>query len=143
MPSLRRVKQLCEGALAIAIAGSGFSCGDCVQTPSVSAISPPNVTAGSAGIVLVVTGDHFQHDSTINWNGMPRTTTFVSSQQLTATITTADLAQPATVQVTVISPPQSQPVSFGSGGTSSGPSTSVQMDCGGGTSNAASFAINP
>jgi hypothetical protein len=128
-------------ALACGILGS-FSCGDCVETPSVASMVPSSATVGSPEIVLVVNGDHFERTSTVEWNGSVRATTFVSGHQLQATITAEDLAAPAVVKVTVFSPPHSQPVMFGT--TASGSATdSVKVDCAGGTSNVLNFAINP
>jgi len=119
-----------------------FSCGDCVETPSISSTAPASAAAGSAGILLVVNGNQFQRNSTVEWNGTARATVFVNGHQLQATITAQDLAAPATVKVSVFSPPQSQPVTFGTAATS--PATSsVKMDCAGGTSNVITFAVNP
>jgi hypothetical protein len=42
--------------------------------------------------------------SVIQWNGMTRTTTFVSSSKLKAAITAADIAVAGTVQITVFTP---------------------------------------
>jgi len=130
---------------AVAIVGC-FSCGDCVETPSIASIAPTSATAGSTELVLVVNGNDFQRNSTIQWNDASRGTTFVNSHQLTATIPAADLVMPAVAKVTVVSPPPSRTVTFGAPTaaptTSSAPNT-VKMDCVGGTSNALNFAINP
>ncbi len=40
------------------------------------------------------------------WNGSPKPTTFVNTSQLTADITTADLAAAGPVKVTVVNPGQ-------------------------------------
>jgi hypothetical protein len=128
---------------ALAIVGC-FSCGDCVETPSIASLAPTNATAGSTELVLVVNGNDFQRNSTIQWNGAARTTTFVSGHQVTATIPAADLAMPAVATVTVLSPPPSRPVTFGTTApTTSSATTAVKMNCVGGTSNALNFAINP
>jgi hypothetical protein len=142
MSCSHKARQRCTYVLAIACSLSCFSCGDCVERPSVTSLAPTSATAGSSGLVLVVNGNHFQRTSTVNWNGMPRTTTFVSGHQLMAAITAADLAEPTAVEVTVFSPPQSRPVKFGTNVTSSATS-SVKADCVGGTSNVLPFAINP
>jgi hypothetical protein len=55
----------------------------------------------------------------VRWNGSNRTTTFVSSTQLTATIPASDIAVAGTAQVTVFTPTP-----------------------GGGTSSAQTFTIN-
>jgi len=119
-----------------------FSCGDCVETPSISSAAPASAAVGSPGIELVVNGNHFQRDSTVNWNGTVRATTFVDGHQLKAAITAEDLATASVAQVTVFSPPQSQPVTFGTNSTSSG-STPLKADCAGGTSRVLNFMVGP
>ncbi|MGA2418670.1 MAG: FG-GAP-like repeat-containing protein [Candidatus Acidiferrum sp.] len=54
--------------------------------------------------MLAVTGAGFVSGSTVNLDGSPRTTTFVSSSKLTANISAADLVDARTVTVTVVSP---------------------------------------
>lgn len=73
--------------------------------PRITALSPDNALAGSAGIELTVAGTNFVSDSVVRWNGQPRATTFVNSTQLKATITAADLASVGTALVTVFTPP--------------------------------------
>jgi len=69
--------------------------------------------------VLTVNGSNFSTQGTINWNGTAQTTTFVSANQLTATIAASDIATPATVAVTVTNPATSGMAMGmdGSGGT--------------------------
>lgn len=87
--------------------------------PTMASISPASVTAGGAAFSLTVSGVNFTGTSVVKWNGSPRTTAFVSSTQISAAISAADIATAGTVQVTVTTP---------------GP--------GGGTSTAAVFNIN-
>jgi hypothetical protein len=91
---------------------------------------------------LVVNGNDFKTDSSIEWNGMALATTFVSGHQLKATVPAADLANAAMAQVTVSTPPPTRPVTI-VGSASSSMTGSVSGNCVGGTSNVASFAINP
>jgi hypothetical protein len=86
---------------------------------STTGLSPTSATAGGAGFTLTVNGTAFASGSTVNWNGSSRATTYVSSTQLTAVITAADIATAGTAQVTVVNPAP-----------------------GGGTSNAQTFTIN-
>lgn len=72
--------------------------------PAISAISPTSVGAGSASFTLTVTGTGFISTSKVNLNGTERTTTYVSPTQLTATISAADIATAAILQVTVSTP---------------------------------------
>jgi Concanavalin A-like lectin/glucanases superfamily len=71
------------------------------SAPSVSALSPSSASAGSAAFTLTVNGGNFVNGATVNWNGSARTTTFVSSTQLTAAISAADIASAGLVSVTV------------------------------------------
>jgi hypothetical protein len=51
-----------------------------------------------------VNGRGFINDSVVRWNGSNRTTTFISSNQLTAAIRAADVTTGGTAQVTVFNP---------------------------------------
>src|SRR5256884_500813 len=55
--------------------------------PMTTSVSPSTKNAGDAAFTLTVNGTNFVHASTVNFNGSPRTTTLVSSTQLTAAIT--------------------------------------------------------
>ena len=70
--------------------------------PSLSQLVPGSVTAGSAAFTLTVNGSGFGSDAVVYWNGSPRSTTFVSSGQITAGITAADVAAKASVPITVV-----------------------------------------
>src|SRR5438105_2101044 len=59
------------------------------QIPSITAINPSSATAGGPSFTLTVTGTGFAMDSTVLWNGSPLTTTFVTSTQVTASISTS------------------------------------------------------
>lgn len=71
------------------------------QSPSIISLTPPTAVAGTAGITLTIAGQGFTSNSVAYWNGSSRTTTFISANQITATITTADLAAQGAAQVTV------------------------------------------
>lgn len=86
--------------------------------PTITALTPSSAFAGDPGFALVVTGTNFGAGSTVRWNGADRTTTILSSTQLSAAIGSADIAAAGTAYVTVFVP-----------GT------------GGGTSAAAPFAV--
>jgi Tol biopolymer transport system component len=72
--------------------------------PTVSSIAPINAQAGAAPLDLTVNGSNFFDVSTVQWNGNARPTTFVSSTQLTAKITIADLASAGTQNVSTFNP---------------------------------------
>ena len=63
---------------------------------------PTVVAPGGAAFTLTVNGTGFASTATVNWNGSPRTTTFVSAGQLTATINASDIAVAGTASVTVV-----------------------------------------
>src|SRR5260370_828668 len=87
------------------------------STPTLTAISPTSAVDGSSPITLTATGANFVSGSTVQVNGGNRSTTFVSSTQLTATLTAADLAIAGSLSITVSTP-------------------------GGGTSGALTFTVN-
>lgn len=65
---------------------------------------PASVAPGGPDFTLTVNGTGFVSGSTVNWNGSPRATTFVSGSQLTVTILSTDIATASTASVTVSSP---------------------------------------
>jgi hypothetical protein len=72
------------------------------QTPTITSLSPSSATAGAAGFTLTVNGTNFvSGSSTVTWGGVARTTTFVSSTQLTAVIPASDIVSAGTANVGV------------------------------------------
>jgi hypothetical protein len=69
--------------------------------PTTSSISPTSATLGDSTFILTANGTNFVSSSTINWNGTPLTTTYVSATELTAIVPEADLTSAGTVPVTV------------------------------------------
>ncbi len=67
-------------------------------------LSPGDKAPGAAAFTLTVNGSGFVSGATVNWNGNARTTTFVSSSRVTASITAADVATAGTANVTVSNP---------------------------------------
>ena len=65
---------------------------------------PDTAVPGGTPFTLTVNGTGFVAGATVNWNGSPRTTTFVSGSRLTAAITAADIATTKTVSITVTNP---------------------------------------
>src|SRR6266700_5734497 len=88
--------------------------------PTVTSISPASATAAGPAFTLTVNGTNFLSTSIVQWNGAAQPTTFVNATRITAQIPAANIASAGTVSVTVTNPAP-----------------------GGGTSNAATFAINP
>jgi hypothetical protein len=73
-------------------------------TPVISAISPTGVNVGGSSTTLTVDGSGFLSGSVINFNGQSRTTTFVNSTRLTATISSSDRANRGLIPITVSNP---------------------------------------
>ena len=65
---------------------------------------PDAVAPGGAGFTLTLNGTAFVPGSVVNWNGSPRTTSFVNGSQLTASILASDIATASTGSITVVNP---------------------------------------
>jgi hypothetical protein len=96
------------------ITGGGGS-GTPSDVPSLTAITPSTVQAGSAATTIIAFGSSFTDGVTIQWNGNALPTTCVgtntnidtpctSATELTASIPATDLASAGTIQVTVSNP---------------------------------------
>jgi IPT/TIG domain-containing protein len=85
--------------------------------PTIATLSPSSMTHGDAAFVLTVTGTNFSTTAVINFAGVAQTTNQVSTTQLTATISAADIANAGTVAVTVTNPATAGTGAYGSGGT--------------------------
>ncbi|MFQ5694938.1 MAG: IPT/TIG domain-containing protein, partial [Terriglobia bacterium] len=73
--------------------------------PALTSLMPSSAPAGRNGFLLTVDGSDFVHGSVVRWNGADRLTTFLSSTQLLAVISDADVAAAIPVDVTVFTPP--------------------------------------
>ena len=71
-----------------------------IDLPVVPAVAAP----GGTGFTLTVNGAGFVSGSVVNWNGSPRTTTFVSAAQVTAAILASDIVTASTARITVSNP---------------------------------------
>jgi hypothetical protein len=71
-----------------------------INQPLVPDATPP----GGSGFMLTVNGTGFVAGSVVNWNGSARTTAFISSSQLKATILASDIVTATTASVTVFNP---------------------------------------
>ncbi len=90
------------------------------QQPSITSISPTTGNSSGADFTLTVTGSGFGSSTQIRWNGQSRSTTFVDSSHLTATIPASDIALVGRASVAAFT-----------------------AAAGGGASNAFSFTIGP
>ena len=75
---------------------------------------PDAAVPGGQSFTLAVNGTGFVSGAVVNWNGSPRSTTFVSTSDLTAIILATDIAVAGTASITVSNPgsPASLPVLF-------------------------------
>jgi hypothetical protein len=83
------------------------------NAPVITLLTPSSALAGANAFTLQVNGTNFDPAATVQFNGSPRTTTFISSTQLQAAINQADVASAGTSIVTVANP-------VNNGGTSAG-----------------------
>ena len=75
-------------------------------TPTITSLIPDTRPAGGPAFTLTVNGSDFVNQSSVvRWNGIARPTTFVDSSQLTADITSDDLAAMGTASITVSNSP--------------------------------------
>jgi len=74
--------------------------------PTISSLSPANTALGALppGNLLTVNGTNFISTSSVSFNGIQRTTNFVSATQLTVPMTASDVASNATINVMVSNP---------------------------------------
>jgi len=81
-----------------------FTVGGTNPLPTMSSLSPASVAPGSAAFTLMVNGTNFVPASVVNWNVTALPTTYVSSSQLTASVSASDITAAGTVNVTVNNP---------------------------------------
>jgi hypothetical protein len=72
--------------------------------PAITSILPTSVIVGGAAFDLTITGTGFVSGSVVQWNGSNKTTSFVSSSQLRATIGSNDISTVGTFSVSVVTP---------------------------------------
>lgn len=72
--------------------------------PVLTALNPSAVVAGVNGFTLTVTGNNFLSFSTIEWNGSQLPTEYVSSNELQAQVSAADVSTVDSVSVNVVTP---------------------------------------
>jgi len=104
--------------------------------PTLSSISPTSAQDGASGATITATGGNFVPVSTIDWNGMALSTTYVSTTELTAAVPASDLSTAASDTVTVVTPAPGGGASSSIGFTVSAPGGG-----GGGASSAAELLV--
>ncbi len=86
--------------------------------PTISALSPSSVLAGSGAAALTISGTGYTAASVASINGSARTTSYVSSTQLSVALTSGDTASAGSASITVANPTPG-------GGTSAGYSLTI------------------
>ena len=125
--------QTVKATVLVTLTALALACGYSSKTtppvagsvPTIAALSPASMTAGSSAFTLTVNGTNFGSQAVVNWNGAARATTFVSGNQVTAAIPAADIATAGSAAVTVTNPGTSGTGMYGGGGTL--PETSTPM----------------
>ncbi len=77
---------------------------DSNPAPSLTALSPNAVEVGINSFILTVTGTGFVSLSTVEWNGSPLPTEYVSTTQLQAQVSASAVATIGSVSVSVVTP---------------------------------------
>jgi len=72
--------------------------------PGISGLSPASVVAGSAAQTLTINGRNFVPTSTVTYNSVGHTASYVSASQLTIQLSVADQATPGSFPVVVTNP---------------------------------------
>ncbi len=75
-----------------------------IEAPSIAAIAPTYIYAGSTDTTITVNGADFSSNSAVLWNGVALVTTYVSDSQLTAVVPAADLRKVTTIKISVTTP---------------------------------------
>lgn len=74
------------------------------EIPILTEIDPSSAIVYADGFVMTLTGENFVNGAVGLWGGAPRTTTFISSTQLTMIVPYTDLDEVGTVQISVRNP---------------------------------------
>jgi hypothetical protein len=123
--------------LTLAAIGCGYSRPSQMTQPGivpvVAAIMPPSQMHGGSAFPLTVTGNNFNGNAVVNWNGTPQpNTTHPMANTLSVMIPAANIATAGMAQVSVTNPGSSTP-----GGPYGGGSNTPSQ-----TSNNVTFTIN-
>jgi predicted outer membrane repeat protein len=85
-----------------------------LPAPTITSLDPASATAGGPAFTLRVLGTNFANGTVVLFNGAPKTTTFISTTELQAAISAADIAAAGVAPVVA----QQAPID---GGAASGP----------------------
>ena len=85
-------------------AGVSFSVSADNPIPTITLLTPASLAAGASSQTLTINGTGFLSTSTVTFNGVAHTPTYVSPSQLTISLTMADLATAGSYPVVVTNP---------------------------------------
>jgi hypothetical protein len=91
------------GVIAVCLLTVGSFAANPVPTVT-GPVQPQAVAPGSGPLILTVYGAGFVSGAVVNWNGSPRSTTYVSPRELQAQILASDVAKPTAGYITVTNP---------------------------------------
>src|SRR5712692_3162439 len=111
------MKKICVLLLIVVALGCGYKSKNNSTmggggTPTITSLMPPNTPHGGPAFTLTVNGTNFTPSSTVYWNGAPRTTTYATTMQLAAAISSTDIASPGMVLVKWLQPAGSMAVAL-------------------------------
>src|ERR1017187_675754 len=72
--------------------------------PTITTLAPSSLVAGAAPQTLTINGTNLLSSSTVTFNGVPHSPTYVNSSQLTIPLTSGDLAAAGSFPVVVANP---------------------------------------
>ncbi len=101
---MTRIRCVLLLGILLLTAGCGYSSRNYMNgngMPNITQLTPQSAMAGEAAFVLDVIGTGFGTDSVVYWGGMTRMTAYVSTTQVKANITAADITNAGTVPVYV------------------------------------------
>jgi hypothetical protein len=83
------------------------SCGGAASNPvpSITSLSPPSATVGAGARTLAINGTDFLSSSSVAYNDVDHTATFISSTQLTISLSAGDQTTVGAYAVVVTNPP--------------------------------------
>ena len=103
---MRFIGVLLASVLAIGCGSSSEShdprlVGSAFSPPSISTLTPNSVPVNSVPFTMTINGNNFLPDAIVFWNGTPLQTTFITSNQLLASLTDTDLTTVGLIAVYV------------------------------------------
>lgn len=101
---MTRISSVFLLGITLVAAGCGYSSRNYMNgngMPNITQLNPQSAMAGGAAFVMDVNGTGFGTDSVVYWGGMTRMTAYVSTTQVKANITAADIMTAGTVPVYV------------------------------------------